>query len=298
MLQARYTLITAAYNEEKLIGETISSIVAQTLQPAKWIIVSDGSTDATDEIVRRAAEQHDFIELVRVSEDHARNFAAQANAINIGWRHLKDVDHEFVGNIDADVTFAPDYFAALLSKFRENGRLGLAGGWIYEKHTAKGFEPVMTQTFESVAHAVQFFRRECFDALGGYRALPYGGPDTYAEVMARMLGWAVRSFPDLIVFHHRPVASAGGVFRGRFRQGRMDFSLGYLPLFEAVRCIRRLNEQPYLVGAAARFGGFCWAWISRQSQAVPNEFMQFFRKEQSERLLSAIGRRNVGKTTC
>ena len=292
MRSARYALITAAYNEEGFIGRTIASVVSQTMRPARWIIVSDGSTDDTDNIVRSAVEHYDFIRLVRLCDDHPRNFAAQANAIGAGQLHLRDVEFDFVGNIDADISFGPDYFAHLLSKFSEDDRLGLAGGWIHEMK-AGIFKPLKTQNVSSVPHAVQLFRRECFETIGGYPALPYGGPDTYAEVGARMHGWQVRSFPELTVRHYRPAASAGGFIRGRFRQGLMDFSLGYYPVFEAIRCLRRWNEPPLVAGAVVRSAGFLWAWASGQPRAVSNEFIEFFRQEQSKRLRGVLPFRPV-----
>lgn len=291
MHSARYALITAAYNEEKFIGRTIASVVSQTMRPARWIIVSDGSTDGTDNIVRSAIEHYDFVRLVRLCDDHPRNFAAQANAIGAGQKHLQGVEFDFVGNIDADISFGPDYFADLLSKFSEDDRLGLAGGWIHEM---KGgvFKPIKAYV-NSVPHAVQLFRRDCFETIGGYPALPYGGPDTYAEVGARMHGWQVRSFPELTVYHHRPAASAGGVVRGRFRQGLMDFSLGYHPAFEAIRCLHRWNEPPFVVGAVVRSAGFLWAWLSGQSRAVSREFIDFYRQEQLKRLHGLVPFRPV-----
>src|SRR6202140_5118100 len=109
-----YGLATAAYNEEKIMEQTIQSIVAQTLPPQKWIIVSDGSTDRTDEIVKSYIVKYGFIELCRISEDHPRNFTAQVNAINLGFSRLKRIDCDFIGNLDADITLEPNYFQSLL----------------------------------------------------------------------------------------------------------------------------------------------------------------------------------------
>ena len=94
-----YSLATAAYNEEKIIEQTIRSIVNQTVKPRKWIIVSDGSTDHTDEIVKSYAAKHEFIELERISEDHPRNFTAQVNAINRGFSKLKELDSDFIAGV-------------------------------------------------------------------------------------------------------------------------------------------------------------------------------------------------------
>jgi glycosyltransferase involved in cell wall biosynthesis len=296
MPSTHYALITPAYNEEKFIGLTIASVVSQTIRPVRWIIVSDGSTDGTDDIVRSASESHEFIRLVRLCDDHSHNFAAQANAIGAGFKHLQGVEFDFVGNLDADISFGPDYFARLLSKFYENDRLGLGGGWLHEMKGGS-FKPVKTHV-NSVPHPVQLFRRECFETIGGYPPLPYGGSDTYAEVGVRMHGWQVRSFPELTVCHHRPTASARGFVRGRFQQGLMDFSLGYYPAFEAIRCLHRWNEPPLVAGAVVRSAGFVWAWLSGQPRAVPNEFIDFFRQEQANRLHAVVRLQPVRRILC
>jgi glycosyltransferase involved in cell wall biosynthesis len=280
-----YALVTAAYNEQALIEQTISSMVSQTVRPAKWIIVSDGSTDGTDDIVRRYSGEYDFIELCRISEDHPRNFTAQVYAINRGLSLLGNRDYTFIGNMDADITLEPDYFSRLLDKFGQDPGLGLGGGSIWEKSGDSSFKPRRGNSVASVAHACQLFRRECFDAIGGaYLPLPYGGPDTHAEIMARMKHWRVASFTDLKVFHHRRTGSVGGVLRGLFRQGKMDYSLGALPLFEFVKLLRRVRFRPYLLGSITRLAGFLDSYWRREERAVPKEVEQYCRSEQRQRL--------------
>jgi poly-beta-1,6-N-acetyl-D-glucosamine synthase len=282
-----YVLVTAAYNEDRLIEQTIRSVVSQTILPAKWVIVSDGSTDRTDGIVRRYAAEHEFIQLHRISEDHARNFAAQVNAINRGLSLLENADYAFVGNIDADITLEPDYFARLLEKFRQNRRLGLGGGAIYERSGDGSFAERRGNTVTSVAHACQLFRRACFEVIGAaYLPLPYGGPDHHAEIMARMTGWQVASFPDLKVFHHRRTGSVGGVLRGWFRQGKMDYSLGTLPLFEFFKLFRRAFMKPYLIGSMVRLAGFLDSYWRRENRAIPHNVVLYFRREQIQRMVN------------
>src|SRR5262245_56012785 len=108
-----YVLVTAAYNEERYIKNVLQSVVAQTFPPNRWVIVSDGSTDRTDEIVAQYVETHSFIQLVPLREKHKRNFGAQVNAIRFGYEQVKNLEFDFVGNLDADVSFAPDYFEQL-----------------------------------------------------------------------------------------------------------------------------------------------------------------------------------------
>lgn len=280
-----YVLVTAAYNEGRYIERTISSVIAQELPPARWIIVSDGSTDDTDSIVARYAASHSFIRLYRLTEEHPRNFAAQANAINAGIRQLEDESYAFIGNLDADITFEPSYFRSLLDIFNRDPKLGLAGGAIHDICRDGVFRCRKANSVNSVAHGVQLFRRECFEAIGGaYRPLPYGGPDTYAEITARMQGWRVASVTDLRAFHHRLTGSAGGALRGHFRQGRMDFSLGVSPLFQAFKLLKRMGNEPYIVGSLARFAGFAYSYLSGEKRAVPDQFMAYLRREQSHRI--------------
>jgi glycosyltransferase involved in cell wall biosynthesis len=120
-------LITPARNEVLLIEETIKAVVAQTVRPVRWVIVSDGSTDGTDEIVKRYAAEHDWIELVSLPERKERHFAGKVNAFNAGYARLRDINYDVIGNLDADVTFDEEYLAFLLNKFFENPALGVAG---------------------------------------------------------------------------------------------------------------------------------------------------------------------------
>jgi poly-beta-1,6-N-acetyl-D-glucosamine synthase len=282
-----YVLVTAAYNEGKLIENTIRSVISQNCLPAKWVIVSDASTDDTDAIVTRYAAENRFIQLHRIRDDHPRNFAAQAHAINAGIAQLAAEDFDFIGNLDADITLAPSYFEQLLKKFHEDPQLGLGGGLICERCEDGVFRSRRDNSVTSVAHAVQLFRRACFQAVGGgYVPLPYGAPDTYAEVTARMRGWRVSSFPDLEALHHRATGSAGGMLRGCFRQGRMDHSLGTLPLFEVCKVLRRVNVNPRVLGAASRLAGFIFAYYRSETRPVSDEFVTYFRQEQRARLLN------------
>ncbi len=279
-----YALVTAAYNEEAFIEKPLWSVVSQTVLPLKWIIVSDGSADRTDEIVQAYAEKYRFIQLHRIKEEHPRNFAAQVNAINAGFALLKNLDYDFIGNLDADISLECSYFACLLEKFEKDPGLGLGGGYIYEGRNGE-FRCRRLNSATSVPHAIQLFRRECLEALGGgYTPLPYGGPDWHAEVSLRMRGWRVQCFPELKVFHHRPTGSAGGLLSNWYRMGLMDYSIGTHPLFELFRLGRRLLAKPVVIGALVRLVGFGWAYCTGKQRCVSGEFIKFLRREEVERV--------------
>jgi hypothetical protein len=282
-----YALVTAAWNEEALIEQPLRAVVAQTLPPRRWVIVSDGSTDRTDEIVRTYSDKYPYIQLYRMPEGHERSFAAQVDAINAGYEQLRHLQFDFIGNLDADLSFEPDYFQRLLDEFRNDPQLGMAGGAIYEKKSG-AFRDRGFNRPHSVAHGVQMFRRECFDALGGYKRLPYGSPDTHAEVSLRMRGWKVWTIPGLPAFHHRPVGGAGSLTWYFYREGLGDFSLGAHPLFELCKAVRRLPAKPYVIGALAELAGFVHAYCRGEKRAVSPEFVDFLRREQKARLRGLI----------
>jgi biofilm PGA synthesis N-glycosyltransferase PgaC len=283
MTGSDYVLLTPARNEAQFIGRTIAAVATQTIRPKKWVIISDGSTDGTDEIVRSFAEEHKFICFLRTSSNGKRSFGAKVNAIRAGYEQLRNISFDYLGNLDADVTFEADYYENVLQRFRDDSRLGVGGGIIHELLNGK-FVTQRTSS-NSVAGAVQLFRRRCYEEIGGYVALRFGGIDSAAEITARMYGWGVRTFRDLIVQHHRPVGSGGGsLLKTKFRQGKSYHSLGYHPLFELVRCIYRLGDKPYFVGSLLMTCGYWWSLLTRQEKELPEQVVRYLRSEQTEKL--------------
>jgi hypothetical protein len=287
--QPPYVLVTAAHNEEGYIEKAIESVASQTMPPVRWVIVDDGSVDATGEIVERHAAQLSFIRAVHVAKREIRSFASKSYALNIGAKHLDSADHAFIGHLDADISFGPNYLEALLGKFVEDDRLGVAGGFIYEQLNGR-FQSRRMNTERSVAGAVQMFRRECYKAVGDFLALPFGGEDWHAEIKARMAGWRVAAFPDLKVYHHRPTCAAEGLLRSCYRQGLMDYGLGSHPLFEFAKVARRLPGKPAVIGPLTRLFAFASAYCRREKRLVSPEVVKFLQSEQMGRMASLMGR--------
>src|SRR5947207_4417006 len=123
----KYVLITPARNEVDFIELTMKSVVAQTVRPLKWIIVSDGSTDGTDDIVSKYAAEHPWIELVRMPERRERHFAGKVLAFNAGYAKLRELNYDAIGSLDGDISFEEEFFAFLLQKLDEDPGLGLVG---------------------------------------------------------------------------------------------------------------------------------------------------------------------------
>jgi poly-beta-1,6-N-acetyl-D-glucosamine synthase len=287
LINRSYVLLTAAHNEEAFIERTMTSVLAQTVLPLRWVIVSDGSTDKTDETVESYASQHPFISFLKLTRPPGRSFGSKGIALEKGCKLLQGISYEFIGNLDADVVLEPSYFETLVSYFKRDPQLGLAAGFIYEEHGGE-FRSRASNRVDSVPHAAQLVRRACYEAIQGYATFKYGGEDWYAQQCAKMNGWHAEAIPTLKVFHERHTGTAGSRLGHQFRLGRLDYSFGSDPLFEFVKCMVRLSEKPLLFGALTRFLGFTWSSLSLEERPVSKEFMDFLRSEQRAKILNVF----------
>jgi glycosyltransferase involved in cell wall biosynthesis len=278
-----YVLISPARNEEKHIEKTIQSMIQQTVLPVRWIIVNDGSIDATGEILARYAKNYPWIEIVELPKHRDRSFAGKVHAFNAGFERAKGLQYEVVGNLDGDLSFEPDYLEFLMTKFREDPRLGVAGTIFIED----GYSSA-TDSFEGqnhVAGGCQLFRRKCFEEIGGYVPNRAGGIDWIAVTTARMKGWKTRSFREKAFFHHRTLGTAErGILASNFSYGEKDYYLGGHPLWQLFRVAYRLTKKPYVLGAGAVGLGYLTAFLRRTRRPVSAELMQFHRAEQMTKL--------------
>jgi len=278
----RYVLITPARNEENYIERALQSMIVQTVLPVKWVIVSDGSTDRTDEIVGRYAREHPWIQLLRRPKQEGRSFASKANAIADGYAAVSKLGFDVIANLDADVSFEPDYFEFLLKKFAENSRLGMAGTTF--KDPAFQYDYRFT-SIDHVAGPCQLFRRECYENIGGYVPVKGGGIDVIAVLTAQMRGWQTRTFPEKLYIHHREMGTAkAGSVGAKFKDGHKDYTLGSHPLWEVCRVTYQMTKKPFIIGGAALFAGYLWCWVRRVQRPISKELMHFRRDEQMRRL--------------
>ena len=282
----KYVLITPAHNEERFITKTLESVTAQTLLPERWIIVNDGSTDKTGDIAASYAQRFPWIQLVHRSPHLDRHFGAKVHAFNAGLEHVQSVPFEVIGNLDADLSFEPDYLEFLIGKFAEDLRLGVAG----TPFTEDGGYDTARDSFEGenhVAGGCQLFRRQCFENVGGYIPNPGGGVDWIAVTTARMKGWKTKSFSEKRFHHYRTLGTAG---RSRaaasFSYGEKDYYLGGSPLWQLFRVAYRATKQP--VDGAALLAGYGWAAIRRTKRPVSRELMRFHRREQMKKLKNIL----------
>lgn len=275
-------VITPARNEEAYIELTIQSMLKQAIKPLRWVVVSDGSTDRTDEIVQKYAARHDWIELLRMPDRKRRDFGNKVVCFDAGRKKVEHLKYDIIGNLDADISFENDVLGFLLNKFTENSRLGVAGVPFDE---GKGTYDFRFSSVQHVSGAFQFFRRECFDDIGGYTPLKKGGIDVVTVLAARMKGWQTRTFPEKVCMHHRTISSAKhGASRANFALGEKDYSIGRHPMWQIFRGVYQMSRPPLVFGGLLLVAGYFWALVSGVERPLPKELIRFQRREQMQRL--------------
>ena len=283
-IRPRLLVISPAKDEAQYIERTIHSMVSQTFRPTLWIVVDDGSTDQTGEIAERAARGHDWIRVLRRPPGTQRRVGPgviEAFYAGLGLVHLEDFD--FVCKLDADLEFAPGYFAELMDRFARNPRLGTASGktWI-----PVGDHFVQERTGDEFSHGVaKLYRRECFEQIGGFvREVMWDGIDCHR---CRMLGWEAVSYPDpeLRILHLRQMGSSHrSVFHGRMRWGRGQYFMGTHPLYALGISVYRMLERPWILGGLGILAGYVGAWLRRQPRYEDPEFRRFLHAWQFQEL--------------
>ena len=279
---SKYVLFTAVKNEANYIQKTIESVIIQSIKPQRWVIVSDSSTDATDDIILKFSENNNFIQYARYENKSSEQMIAprKVAAINFGISFLKDIDYEFIGCVDGDVTFDSNYFEQLISRMKTNSKLGLVGGYIYNVFE-NGTGPFFTSPY-SVGGPTQFFRKECFKEIGGY--IPVAFEDALANVCARMHGWKVRAFSDLIVYHHKPSGIKGrNIFKAKINVGRLEHLTGDHPLYQFFRSFSYINQRPIILSSFLRIIGYWMSVLMGEKILTPKNIVRYLRKEQMKR---------------
>ena len=283
-----YVLITPARDEGDYIEETIRSVVSQTVLPKRWVIISDGSVDRTDDVVRSFASKHPWMHLIRIPNNGGRNFASKVRAFNAGYVTVKGLDYDIIGNLDADLSFDSEYFEYLLAQFTLHPDLGVAGTPFSEGDATYDYR---YSNIEHVSGGCQLFRRECFESIGGYVPIRGGGIDWVAVTTARMKGWRTQTFTGKNATHLRKMGTANGnALKAKFRLGREDYSLGSHPLWAFLRAFYQMKNPPYLFGGLFTLLGYVASAACRRERPVSQELIDFYRQEQKQRLRDLLSK--------
>lgn len=282
-----YVIVTPAYNEARYITATIESVAAQTIRPRKWIIVDDGSTDATGELIRQYAACYPWIEYVyRPKVAGQSYYGSNVEAIREGVRAGEGLAWDYLAILDADISLPKDYYETMLRRLERDPRLGIASG-IYVDRLEDGRFRKACFDRRSTPKALMVFRRQCYEEIGGFVPMKYGGEDTVACGTARMKGWKTWSFPDVTVIHNKPIGTGHGsnILKIRFRNGLCEWGAATHPLFMTAKCLSRCaKEYPLLVSGFARLCGFFYGCIVNEKRQIPDALVAFIRREQRQRL--------------
>lgn len=280
-INVNYCILTPTRDEEKFLAATIECVVAQSIQPAEWIIINDGSKDCTGKIIDEYATKYSWIRALHRPDRGFRTTGGGVEAFLDGLQLLYCKDWDFLVNLDGDVTFGADYFETCFHRFKENSLLGIAGGTIYNK-IGDQLKLEKCAAFH-VRGATKIYRRQCWEQLGGLvRGL---GWDTVDEVTANMKGWRTETFADLHLTHHRVTGSSWGKWQGLVKDGKADYLVGYHPLFFAGKCARRIFKRPFGMETLGLSYGFVRCYVDGTPRVVSPEVMQFVRQQQLNRLL-------------
>ena len=285
-MKKKYILITSARNEETLIKGTIISVIKQSLKPTQWIIVNDNSTDSTEEIIKKYLLEYSFIKLINNKDREERNFASKVYSLNQAIKSTDITECDFIGILDADITFNPYYYEKIIEEFERDPNLGCAGGEFYDIVGNKKIKVIKSN--QSVRGGIQLFRTKAFQQIGEFKPLKYGGEDVIMEVLIRKNGWKVRSFDHLILEHHRLTGTGGwNIFEAKFREGILAYTMGYHPIFQIIKSIYRIRERPIFFASILHLVGFLYGYIRKKPRPVNEEFIQYLRNEQMQRIKSA-----------
>jgi len=231
------------------LPNTIRSMAAQSIRPTEWIIVNDGSTDKTGQILDEAAKKYPWIRPIhRVNRGFRKSGGGVVEAFNDGYKVATLQERDFIVKLDGDLSFELDYFEKCFSRFEKDppagsGRRGSSSTFSMASDRWKRIRKF------HVRGATKIYRQACWEAIGGFWAAP--GWDTMDEVKASMLGWKTRSFPDLELVHHRVTGAADGTWANLVKNGRANYICGYHSLFMLSKCLVRLPQKPFLLGSFA-----------------------------------------------
>lgn len=286
-LLPKLALVTPARNEAAYLEFTLRSVIQQTVRPVVWVIVSDGSTDATPDVVRRYASHEPWIKLIALPPRTERHFGAKVRAFEKGLLLARETEFDVIGSLDADISFDdPDYFSFLLEKMAQDPTLGVVGTPFTEEGQTYDFRFTNSN---HVSGACQLFRKACFEQIGGYKPLEVGCVDLVAVTSARMRGWKTRSFFEKHTVHHKKSQCFDHMTWSQiFRSGYVDYLIGADPVWHTLRSLNQMRYRPFLLRGSALLLGFYSAFFRRAQKPVTEEFVRFRRNEQRRRLFPAF----------
>lgn len=280
----RYVVVTPVRDEALHIGHTIESMLRQTLRPLHWVVVDDGSSDGTGDIVDQRCAGVDWITVVhRPDRGYRAAGGGVMDAFLAGHALVADAGWDYLVKLDGDLSFDAAYFEQCLARFEADPTLGIGGGTVYQIENGQRRVDAVGDPPFHVRGATKIYRRACWLAIG--LPAPAPGWDTIDEIKASHKGWTTRTFADLGLTQHKPTGAADGRWSNAFKNGRANYLTGYHPAFMLAKCVRRAWRNPLSVEAIGLLAGFGSAYLGRMPPTVDRETLRYLRRQQVRRLL-------------
>lgn len=277
----RICLITPCRDEEKYARRVLDSVVNQTLPPALWLIVDDGSTDQTPQILAEYAERYDFIRVHQRADRGKRSVGpGVVDAFYAGYDLIDPNEFDYVCKFDLDLDMPARYFETLVERMEEDERLGTCSGKPYVR---EGDHLVPEPCGDEMSVGMtKFYRVECFQQIGGFvREVMWDGIDCHR---CRMMGWKARAWEDdaaLRFEHLRPMGSSQkGIITGRMRHGFGQYFMGTSLVYITVSAVFRMAKPPLIVGGMAIWWGYVRSWLGCKPRYDDTDFRSFLRRYQ------------------
>ncbi len=276
-----YIIISPVRNEENFIEETIKSVLDQTVRPVEYILVNDGSTDRTEDIINKYVKKYNWIKTIKRPPANHNPGAGVVKAFYEGFNNLSYNNWEFIVKLDGDLKFDKNYFESLLDRFKYNPKLGMASGKTFQYRRNRLVIDKMPD--DHVRGAAKMYRRECWEGIGGLQKVL--GWDTIDELKAQVLGWETKSFRDLVLVHFKPIGhKQKNIMKREIKAGERQHYLGYLPVFAIIRGLYRMFQKPFFVAGLLNIIGFLHAYINNKSQLEDRSLILYLRFKQKQRL--------------
>ncbi len=281
-----YIVVSPVRDEVAHVAETVESMVRQTIRPVRWVIVDDGSTDGTGPLLDELAAPYDWIRVLhRPNRGFRANGGGVMDAFYAGFDTLGDLQWELAAKLDADLSFAPDYFEHCIAHFDAEPKLGIGGGLVCSRAQdgTLSVDSVGDPPFH-VRGATKIYRHACWQQIAPL--IKAAGWDTLDEVRANYFGWTTHTFTELEVVQHKPTGSADGIWRNAVKNGRANYLTGYHPLFMFGKCARRLVKAPLKKEWLGLLTGYVGCYLKRQPPLADPPTIQYLRRQQMQRLRS------------
>jgi glycosyltransferase involved in cell wall biosynthesis len=276
----KYAIVTPVKDEIKFFPKTITSVLSQKILPLKWVIINDGSTDGTGELIRDLELKYDWIEGIHKKVDGNRKPGGEF-VLEVGLKRIRLEDYDYLVRMDGDLEFNSSYFSELFNRFEINSELGIASGVCFVEINGKLVEEKHPRFH--TRGPLKTYCIKCYQDIGGLENCL--GWDAIDELKANMKGWKTRSFIELKIHHLKKTQENQGIFRGGKNHGIANYNAGYSSVFMILKFFRWLIKSRYRIKALGLFYGYFSSLFLFKRRPIGQELVKYVKKQQLNKIL-------------